>query len=130
MPELGLDQFEPLVENERLERVIARLVEGRDDIPDDTNYVTFVVPPVVADVDHVMRSTGKPSMAYFMAISDNPRRRGGPRIATNASCLLADFRDEDAAYDSALRYDPLESIFKLVLKQHATTLTNLRELID
>ena len=118
--------FEPVVNDVRMAN-LEGYIRSQYDVPDDTDFVSFVQPPKMAPREDGLE-VPVPAMAIFAVISDNPKHPSF-RVMTNGTTRLADWesaREEFQHY--AGRPDPLIQIFRGLTVEHLRTIQNLREL--
>jgi hypothetical protein len=109
-----------------LEQAVAILAVEFPFIGSEVTPVTFIQPQreVTKDgIDYLIAQ-----QAVFAAISRNPRHPAFD-LMTTAVTSFRDFQIADAEFAQGVAKDPVLGIFRKVLKQHAETLRNLRELI-
>jgi hypothetical protein len=129
---MGLTErdLEPVITDWEMSVVEGRLRDAwRDAIPDDTDFVSWIQEPKTIERDGKAIEIAR--MAVFAVVSDHPTTPGAPRIMTHGTVSMEDFlqsRDERKHYVTA-KPRPELIIFSAVVKQHMTTLQNLREII-
>ena len=128
---MGVESFEQLLPDSRVERLsdLLRLVFPA--LPDDMNVVTFINPPGEIEVGGVRR--WKPAEAVFALISDNPRNhiyRRRTRIMDHVAMLKATWDAEERARSHLVsaREDPAWKFLALAAREHLKRLANLRAL--
>ena len=111
------------------------LIEGRlrerwfGAVPDDTDFVTFYQEP--KEFTQGDKTVMLPRQAVFAVLGNHPTKKKAPRIMTHGTVAASDFEDSQAERKHFTgKSDPAVVIFSAVLKQHMTTIGNLRDLIN
>jgi len=120
----GFEDYEPVVPDARLNRVLGLLLEEWPDLG-GAELVTFIQPrKEVKDPNTGLYVMIEP-MAVFAVVSDNPRYPGFKTMHTGTASL-ADWREADTEYSHyAHLVDPLLTIYRKVLPRHIETIKNL-----
>lgn len=125
----GYADFEPLISDRRVTEIAEIIMRAalQLDLPDDTDFVTFIQPATTVERNGVL--TPIPEVGVFAVISDNPRHPKS-RLMTQAAVWLQDWQAQDAArlHFVSGKQDPALPIFKRITRDHLTKLQNLREM--
>jgi hypothetical protein len=122
--------LEPVITDWAMSVIEGRLREKYRVVPDDTDFVSFIqeAKEVTLDDGFVKEI---PPMAVFAIVSDHPTKAWSPRIMTHGTASLRDFMDSVAEQKHFTNYKPEPAfvILEQVLRQHLTTLSNLKDMI-
>jgi hypothetical protein len=130
LADLSVDDYEPLVSDWRLSVVEGRLRETYSTVPFETEFATFIQPP-----KYLKRGPGDegwlPAMAVFIVRSPHPTNPRSPGILTHGTVEKRHFdqSERERKHFVSLKEDPVLTIFSVVLRNHLTTLSNLRSII-
>lgn len=128
---------EPLLDDSRLERLEHKLRSefGHKNL-DDATFVTFISPAHEANVtlpSGVVAPTWVQEMATFAVYSPNPRpyaKAKGLQLMTHGTVALEDWEEDERDISHYVnRPDPAHRIYRKVVEEHLTRMTNLREMI-
>lgn len=128
------DDFEPLLDDDRVDRIAGLVRLSFPTLPVDTQFFTFVVPPQKVERDG--EEVEIPAQAVFAVQSAHPRRTfdafyRDKELMSNTACWLPIWEREERQRMHFVSGpdDPAFGPFSIAARNHLRAIKNLKELI-
>lgn len=128
------DDFEPLLTDERVDRIAGLLRIAYPQLPRDTEFFSFVVPPQTVEKDG--REVVIPAQAVFALQSPHPRRSfdgfyRDKELMSNTACWLRvwEAEEKERRHFVSSRDDPAFGPFSIATRNHVRSIMDLKQLI-